>query len=143
MTILSMTIYQSQIKLADSLWSPTVHPRNWDLVRVPLRRTPENYTVYVADKYFRRYDNHTLPDELKVKLTMILATDWDYRPDEELTKLSMYTNNQSPELDEIGWRVTESYFCLVLTRPTLETMRGTYYGGYPRGEGQREDQKDS
>jgi hypothetical protein len=114
--------------LINSVWAPIVHPRNWDLVRVPLHRTSYDYVVYVADGYHRRYDDHTLPDELKTKLAMILATDWDYCPDEGLLKLALYTNRHSPALDEIGWRASESYFCLVLTRSTLAAMKGESNG---------------
>jgi hypothetical protein len=112
------------IKAYTTSFAPVVHPRNWDLVRVPVRRVSGEYVVYVADGYHRRYDDHTLPDELKTKLAMILATDWTYRPDDALTKLMLYTNEHSPALDEIGWRVSESYFCLVLTRLTVAAMKG-------------------
>ena len=104
--------------------SPMVHKTNWELMRVPLRRTVDHYVVYVGVGFSRRYDENTLPDELKTKLAMILATDWDYCPDEGLLKLALYTNRHSPALDEIGWRASESYFCLVLTRPTLAAMKG-------------------
>jgi hypothetical protein len=40
----------------------------------------------------------------------------------------LYVNQNSPELDEIGWRASESYFCLVLTRPTLLSMVGEKHG---------------
>ncbi len=105
-------------------WAPVVHPRNWDLLRVPVRRVSGEYSVYVADGFHRRYDDHTLPDELKTKMAMILATDWKYTTDDVLSKLMLYTNNHSPALDEIGWRASESYFCLVLTRPTVAAMKG-------------------
>jgi hypothetical protein len=105
--------------------APVVHPYNWDLVRVPVRRIEDHYIVYVADGYHRRYDKDTLPDELKTKLSMILSIPHKkIEPDHELSKLSLYTNTQSEELSEIGWRASESYYCVVLTRPTLALMRG-------------------
>lgn len=108
--------------------SPIVHPLNWDLVRVPMRRTTDHYVVYVGDGFHRRYDNRTLPDEIKTKLAMILATDGEHCLDEKLLKLTLYNNRHSPALDEIGWRASESYFCLVLTRPTLAAMKGERNG---------------
>jgi hypothetical protein len=104
--------------------SPVVHPWNWDLVRVPVRRIEDHYIVYVADGYHRRYDEDTLPDELKTKMAMILASVQKVMPDHELDKLSLYQNRQGEQLDEIGWRPSESYYCVVLTRPTLALMRG-------------------
>lgn len=109
--------------------APVVHQRNWDLVRVPVRKIEDHYTVYVADGYHRRYDEETLPDELKTKMAMILASPHNKAlPDFKLDKLKLYQNHQSEELDEIGWRASESYFCLVLTRPTLASMKGEKNG---------------
>ena len=109
--------------------APVVHQRNWDLVRVPVRKIEDHYTVYVADGYHRRYDEETLPDELKTKMAMILASPHNKAlPDFKLNKLKLYQNHQSEELDEIGWRSSESYFCLVLTRPTLASMKGEKNG---------------
>ena len=108
--------------------SPMVHKTNWELMRVPLRRTIDHYVVYVGVGFSRRYDEHTLPDELKTKMAMILASDAEYFVDEKLHRLQLYVNQNSPELDEIGWRASESYFCLVLTRPTLLAMVGESNG---------------
>jgi hypothetical protein len=106
-------------------FTPVSHPWNLDLVRVPMRRIDDHFIVYVADGYHRRYDKDTLPDEIKTKLAMILTIPHKrIEPDHELSKLALYTNTQSEELDEIGWRASESYYCVVLTRPTLMAMRG-------------------
>ena len=111
--------------MLNEMLAPVVHQRNWDLVRVPVRKIEDHYTVYVADGYHRRYDEETLPDELKTKMAMILASPHNKAlPDFKLDKLKLYQNHQSEELDEIGWRASESYFCLALTRPTLASMRG-------------------
>jgi hypothetical protein len=104
--------------------TPVSHQWNLALVRVPMRRIEDHFIVYVADGYHRRYDKDTLPDELKTKLAMILVTEHKIIPDHKLSKLELYSNNQSLELDEIGWRASESYYCMVLTRPTLTSMRG-------------------
>jgi len=104
--------------------TPVSHQWNLALVRVPMRRIEDHFIVYVADGYHRRYDKDTLPDELKTKLAMILVTEHKIIPDHKLSKLELYSNTQSIELDEIGWRASESYYCMVLTRPTLMAMRG-------------------
>ena len=108
--------------------SPMVHKTNWELMRVPLRRTVDHYVVYVGVGFSRRYDESTLPDELKTKMAMILASDAEYCVDEKLYRLQLYVNQNSPEFDEVGWRASESYFCLVLTRPTLLAMVGESNG---------------
>ena len=109
--------------------SPVVHPKRWDLIRAPMLRVDGNYTVFVGDNSIRRFTDDTLPDVLKSKLAMILASAQNFKYDHDVDKLSIYTNSQSPELDEVGWRVSDSYFCLVLDRETLNSLKhGAQYG---------------
>lgn len=105
--------------------SPVVHPKNWDLVRVPMARgADDHYTVFVGDRTVRRYTDDTLPDALKSKLAMILAHEGAFKDDHDLDNISLYTNNQSVELDEVGWRASHSYFVLILDRLTIDTLKG-------------------
>ena len=105
--------------------SPVVHPKNWDLIRLPVRKIDDNYIVYVADGYHRIYTDDTLPDVLKSKFAMILANGSpELLPDSKMLRLTLYTNTFSPELDEVGWRASNTYFCLVVDRPTLESLKG-------------------
>jgi hypothetical protein len=109
--------------------SPVVHKKYWDLIRVPMLRIDGNYTVFVGDNTIRRFTDDTLPDFLKSKLAMILASAQNFRHDHDTDKLDIYTNSQSPELDMVGWRVSDSYFCLVMDRETLNSLRhGVQYG---------------
>ncbi len=104
--------------------SPVVHPKNWDLIRVPVRKVDNQYIVYVADGFHRIYTDDTLPDVLRSKFAMILANGGAFVPDSKVLRLSLYTNTHTPELDEVGWRASETYFCLVLDRLTLESLKG-------------------
>ena len=107
--------------------SPVVHPKNWDLIRVPIRKIDNTYIVYVADGYNRIYDANTLPHKLKTKMAMIRARGSDtalFEPENRLQNMAVYINNQSEELDEVGWRVSQTYYCLVLDRDTLESLKG-------------------
>jgi hypothetical protein len=105
--------------------SPVVHPKRWELIRVPVRKVGDSYIVYVADGYHRIYDDDTLPDVLKTKFAMILANASNkFILDDKVLRIALYTNVDSPELDEIGWRASETYFCLVLDRLTLESLKG-------------------
>lgn len=106
--------------------SPVVHQMNSDLVRVPARVLDGCYTIYVADGYQRNFDANTLPDVLKAKFAMILASPdiqmWD---DRELPMMHLYVNmGMSPEFNDIGWRSSETYFCLIMTREFLESLKG-------------------
>ena len=104
--------------------SPVVHPKNWELIRLPVRKINDNYIVYVADGYHRIYTDDTLPDVLKSKFAMILASEGSYVPDSKVLRLTLYTNAYSPELDEVGWRASDTYFCLVVDRLTLKSLKG-------------------
>ena len=104
--------------------SPVVHPKRWDLIRLPVRKVNNDYIVYVADGFHRIYNDDTLPDVLKSKFAMILASEGRYILDSRIIRMTLYTNTDAPELDEIGWRASETYFCLVVDRPTLESLKG-------------------
>ena len=104
--------------------SPVVHPKNWELIRVPVRKVDDQYIVYVADGFHRIYTDDTLPDVLKSKFAMILASEGGFVRDARIIRMTLYTNHGSPELDEVGWRASETYFCLVIDRLTLESLKG-------------------
>jgi hypothetical protein len=105
--------------------SPVVHPKHWGLVRLPVRRVDGQYVVYVADGFHRIYTDDTLPDVLKSKFAMVLANGGSaFVPDSKILRLTLYTNTDSPELDEVGWRASDTYFCLVVDRETLESLKG-------------------
>lgn len=107
--------------------SPVVHPKDWDLIRVPLRKIEDHYIVYVGDNLVRHYDENSLPDRLKTNMAMILASPQPklmHEADRQFQKMTIYNNPMSHEFDTIGWRVSETYFCLVLDRQTLESLKG-------------------
>jgi hypothetical protein len=105
--------------------SPVVHPKHWDLIRLPVRKVNNEYIVYVADGFHRIYNDHTLPDVLKSKFARILANGGSANvPDSKILRLTLYTNTDSPELDDVGWRASDTYFCLVVDRLTLESLKG-------------------
>ena len=109
---------------------PLVHPRDWNLIRLPVRRVEGRYHIWVVEGMRRMYDDETLPDALKVKFAMILAAPQPPLVDERrLMNLQIYVNNHHSELNEIGWRVSETYFCLVVDRETLESLKGGTQNG--------------
>jgi len=109
--------------------SPVVHTKKWDLIRLPLRKLGDQYAVYVADGLVRYYDEATLPDTLKTKMAMILAASTHRLENESrMLKMLIYTNPMSRDFDDIGWRVSETYFCLVVDRDTLASLKGEQHG---------------
>jgi hypothetical protein len=104
--------------------SPVVHPKDWNLIRVPLRKIGDKYDVFVSDDLVRHYDERTLPDVLKSKMAMILASPQpNLIPENRLQKLNVYSVTM-PELALVGWRVSETWFCLALDRLTLNSLKG-------------------
>jgi hypothetical protein len=116
------TSYNMHVRF-DSL-SPVAHPVNWGLIRVPLHREDGVYTVYVGDNFTRTYTDATLPDPIKMRLAMILASHQYVIRDIELLKAELYVNHGPVELHDIGWQASDSYFCLVMPLKDLEDMKG-------------------
>ena len=104
--------------------SPVVHPKNWNCIRVPLYKSAGKYHVYVSDDLVRYFTDETLPDLLKVKMAMILASPQPQLiPEERVTKINVYTCTM-PNFANIGWRVSESWFCMVVDKLFLNTLKG-------------------
>lgn len=105
--------------------APVVHQSNWDLCRVPVVREGDDYHVFVGDKFIRHYKESTLPDAIKSRLTMILASPHQVLKDDEVYKMEIYQPAEpNPEFSEIGWRASESYFCVILPQKDLVSLRG-------------------
>ena len=105
--------------------SPVRHESNPFLYRVPLKREGENYILYVADNFVRNFTSDTLPDEVKTKFTMISAASKTSMHDWEVFNTHIYIPRFMIEgFGEIGWQVSDSYFCICLTKETLDDMRG-------------------
>ena len=109
--------------LERTILSPIVSQYDWNLYRVPLRRQGNKYTIYVDNFFTRVFDEDSLPDEIKTKMAMILSSPHRILQDHEATMLSLMTA-PNENIREIGWRVSDSYFCLILKHKTLCLLRG-------------------
>ena len=116
-------------------WADVLKPDEW---RVPLYHADINYTVYVGNGMVRHYTNKTLPDPLKSKMAMILGY-WRNHPElvRELTLdnlvgfgfatgMCFYRNTYPAEFCDIGWRISESYYTVIIDDKLLSTMRGQH-----------------
>jgi hypothetical protein len=116
--------------MLDFRYSPLYHNVNKKLHRVPVYKNDDECLVYVADNFTRMYCNDTLPDEIKIKLTMVTAVNSNIMSDRELNDypLKLYHREyfcNDDSLDEIGWRVSDHYYCLCLSNKLLGEM-GSY-----------------
>ena len=104
--------------------SPMGHEFGDRLYRVPVQIVDEQHTVYVGDNHKRMFDTDSLPDFLKHKLAMITVSGHgELLSDKELTRLHLFATKIG-ELECIGWRVSESFYVVVMTDDELESLRG-------------------
>ncbi|MBM3393398.1 MAG: hypothetical protein FJY37_01890 [Betaproteobacteria bacterium] len=96
----------------------------------------ENYSVKVGQSLVRHYNRETLPDFLKVKLGMI-ATRYFRHPfmmtDKELRAISsefafrvFILDPADANFEHIGWRLSESYYIVILSKTQLESLEGCH-----------------
>lgn len=104
--------------------TPVSHALNPSLYRVPLKRDGDKYILYVADNFVRNFTQDTLPDEVKVKLTMISAVSKVNVRDWDITQGDVYLTRTNQNLEEVGWQVSDSYYCLCLTIDLLNELQG-------------------
>lgn len=105
--------------------SPVTHPINPSLYRVPLKRESDRCILYVADNFVRNFTHESLPDEIKAKLTMIVAASYTDVRDWAIYNTDVYIPTHPIKgFKEIGWQVSDSYFCICMSRELLEKLRG-------------------
>ena len=86
------------------------------------------YTVSVGDYTRRMFDENTAPNMLKAVIAMVDAFPWTPAEPQQLTVHSMWAYTcPNPKQMEIGWRVTNELYMLVLPTEFLEDA-------YIRGE---------
>lgn len=105
--------------------SPISHESNPFLYRVPLKREGDEYTLFVADNFVRNFTSENLPDEVKTKLTMIVAASKTNSRDWEVYNSDVYVPKYPVNgFGEIGWQVSDSLFCICLSIKTLKELKG-------------------
>ena len=106
---------------------PLVHPYNWSLYRVPLRRLSDEHIVFLGNRQSSIYTSETLPDCIKHKLTMILASPDVALHDESARDFGIHAimqNNSAPHMNDIGWRSSVTYFVVVISMEDLDSLIG-------------------
>jgi hypothetical protein len=111
----------------ESQLCPLVHPYNWSLYRVPLRRLGDDHTVYLGNGKTRIYTAESLPDCIKFKLTMVLASPSVGLHDEFKRGFGVHClmqNNSAAHMNDIGWRASDTFFVVVITSEELDSLIG-------------------
>ena len=108
-----------------------------DLYRTPiwitLATTYGIVTVWVGKNIVRHFKPDQLPDEIKVKLAFVLAADpLGSRPlmadthihDSSWAFYTSYVPPELPHLVDMGWRISKSCVCLVVSGDLIFRLRG-------------------
>jgi hypothetical protein len=105
---------------------PLVHPYNWSYYRVPLRKVNEDYYVYLGNGIVRIFTSETLPDCIKGKMAMILASSSVnlFRDHDRSFGISELMNNYPSDMLDTGWRGSDTFFVVVIERQDLDSMVG-------------------
>jgi len=104
-------------------WSPISHQYVDDLWRVPTYITNTNCTLFVGDKMKRTFEKSLTPEFVKIKLTMIYARSDPITYDNDIEVGFTDVYNYEP-VNEIGWQVSPSWYCLCLDKLELAKLRG-------------------
>lgn len=108
-----------------------------DMYRTPVLEQDHSgvtYTVWPADNFRRVLTSNDMPKEMKLKLGMVKAYEGETKKLLQNWHLSVmptlvYETTYPDFYNDIGWRVTECTYCLVLGNQTLMELRGTYDTG--------------
>lgn len=97
-----------------------------DKWRLPIYVDDNNYVVYVSNNAKRIYSDTTLPDWLKVKLTMLRAyddlprlVDFDGLPDGFRFTLYYEMSRADDYQKEVGWRADSHMYIVMITADEL------------------------
>ena len=95
----------------------------------------DRFEVWIGDNMVRHFKTDELPDEMKVKLAMVMAADKlgvrQLREDADvLGNPNVFFMFALPlelhHLLDVGWRVSPNCICLILSSELLFRLRGEY-----------------
>jgi len=105
--------------------SPILHHTNDSLYRVPVQKIVRTYTLFVGDNFIREMEEGDVPEEVRTKMTMVLASSDVNRRDYDIKlPLHIYIPPEGGGLNEVGWQVSDTMFCLCLSNATLDQLTG-------------------
>lgn len=120
------------------------------LYRVYVQDTDGTYTMFLGGGLTRVFTTDNLPDQLRIKLAMIHAQNWeDYMPVSGWTTPLLTPRKLSREMYDIGWRTSRFEYCFVMDQQLFDELRGTSVqkctlsGHDSRGQSQSEGEESS
>lgn len=104
---------------------PMPHHKEKTLWRVPVQHVPPTYTVWVGKQHVRVFDDISLPDEMKTKITMAKAEAVQYKQDSELYGVDVFIY-RGGGLENVAWRASETMYIVVMNNNELNKLKGVY-----------------
>jgi hypothetical protein len=98
-------------------------------VQVPTipRKKDDTHVVHVGNMSIRVFTDDTLPDFIRVRLSMIRASGGggtlDTRPDSHLSILDLFRTRHG-NLEGVGWQASDTMFVVVMSRKELSILKG-------------------
>jgi hypothetical protein len=103
---------------------PLLHDTLKNHHRVPVKYVDPNYIVFAGYKYTRTFTENTIPDCILSKLTMAKASGKKYISDSMVNQLNMYYYEHDDGMGDIAWRVSDTYYVVVLNERELRSLFG-------------------
>lgn len=100
------------------LYAPVAHPDR-DMYRVPVWVSDDEIAIGLGNDTYRYYSHDNVPTKIKALLTMIHAFPPEDRPSWAINPNSAYVAMNEKQKD-IGWRVTDELYILVMDFDFLE-----------------------
>lgn len=120
---------RSLVKITMGRLGPVPHQTVVKSFRVLVQRTKEYYIIYMGDNATRTLTEAELPAALKSTFAMIRACkDHDlvmvHDPFIETAAFPFNNTTYPPEFNDIGWRLTQSWYVVVMDRKLFNYLRG-------------------
>ena len=108
--------------------TPVMHPTLHDHHRVPMAEIGGQFEIYVGEDFVRIFKEEELPDVIKVRLAMIRAATVSEPVVYDLVSIMKYYEHpKESQLYEIGWKVTDTLYMVVIPTKDLTYLRNSRY----------------
>lgn len=103
---------------------PVSCDHRFGLYRVPVWVNDDEVTVCIGDDQYRYFRRHSIPSELKAAISMVNAFPYHPRAEWEVNPTNAYVPSYgtADEQMNIGWRVTNDLYIVILTREFIENI---------------------
>lgn len=95
--------------------------------RVVMLHHDDEWEMFVHDTLIRYIPEKDLPDEIRMKLAMVMAHKAnipEYHSYASSSTMEVYKNTYPPEFNDIGWRYSKKLYVVVISLGCLKALQG-------------------